>query len=434
MYSIENHVWPDIDKFPVRARSLASAIGRKLCDQAIWDGRAGTCHWVGATVLDLNTVPPKSVQRALGGDLYNGSAGIALFLSRLSEVEPDARFVETARGAISHALIWGESAKNYHPLGAHSGTMGLVYVWSRMTNATRAWLARDSASALIEQAKTSLTDPANPVLLDFLSGAAGAISILLAIHRENPNAALLELAKRLGEEICARADWQDEFCTWDPADTSGFKSLPLTGLSHGASGMAFSLLKLFAATGETDFLTTARGAYAYEDTLFEPASKNWLDVRFVDTITDARARHKAIIAWCHGAPGILLSRLTALQIDSDQSERHAEWARIALETTVKALRTVSETSSYDVTPCHGISGLAACVDIAGRVLGEERYCDMARATMMRAMSRHEQSLTFPSGMSDGAYTPSLMLGDAGFGHILLELTGSRDSESILTLS
>ena len=117
-----------------------------------------------------------------------------------------------------------------------------------------------------------------------------------------------ELAVTLGEELCQTATWAGTSCTWDPevASGAGTASAPLTGMSHGASGIAVALLELYSETRREEFLDTARGALAYEEALFDPVVGNWPDLRGVDEPGSPPRPISYGRAWCHGAPGIAL--------------------------------------------------------------------------------------------------------------------------------
>src|SRR5947209_15706424 len=93
-----------------------------------------------------------------------------------------------------------------------------------------------------------------------------------------------ELEGTLGKQLCQTATWEGTSCTWDPevASGAGTASAPLTGMSHGASGIAVALLELYSETRREEFLDTARGALAYEEALFDPVVGNWPDLRGVD--------------------------------------------------------------------------------------------------------------------------------------------------------
>ena len=76
----------------------------------------------------------------------------------------------------------------------------------------------------------------------------------------------------------------------------------LTGLSHGAAGMAAALARLAQASGHQSFAEAARRAVADERSVFVNVRGKWPDFR------STSEPNAFILSWCHGSPGILLSR------------------------------------------------------------------------------------------------------------------------------
>ena len=98
----------------------------------------------------------------------------------------------------------------------------------------------------------------------------------------------------------------------ESAREQGQGSLFLTGLAHGAAGIGLALLELHKATGRADFLEAGLGAFAYEDSLFDPRQGNWPDLRGFDAVPDATKAATYPLAWCHGAPGYRLGKTPGL--------------------------------------------------------------------------------------------------------------------------
>ena len=78
----------------------AAAIGRELVDDAIWhDGR---CNWIAAR---RDTAQPWSAEyRALEPNIYDGTAGVGLFLAHLYSVTGDDELRRTAAGALTQSI------------------------------------------------------------------------------------------------------------------------------------------------------------------------------------------------------------------------------------------------------------------------------------------------------------------------------------------
>jgi lantibiotic modifying enzyme len=192
-------------------------------------------------------------------------------------------------------------------------------------------------------------------------------------------------------------------------------------------------MQLFEMTGEREFLAAARGAYAYEDTLFIEEIGEWLDVRSAESRTQALAAQSAPSAWCHGGGGIGLSRAEAARIDRERSEEYCTSVRIAAASTRKALEHALETPRSDATLCHGIAGHMEILNILQRRGYGEELGRMALVAANRLAALCDDGHDWPSGRPGGEPDQSLMIGDAGIGHALLRLCDDRILSPVLLI-
>ena len=73
-------------------------------------------------------------------------------------------------------------------------------------------------------------------------------------------------------------------------------------------------------------------AFRYENYFFNKENNNWPDFRSRDNVITTKTNEMSYSsAWCHGAPGIGISRLMAYQITNDK--RHIQDFNAALYTT-----------------------------------------------------------------------------------------------------
>ena len=194
------------------------------------------------------------------------------------------------------------------------------------------------------------------------------------------------------------------------------------------AGMGLALFELYSATRRPDFLEIGRGAFAFEDALFDPVNGNWPDLRRnIERPNFARS-------WCHGAPGIALARLRAGMLDDERREEYYASARIAIATTLGAIEENLETAWSDATLCHGLAGLGEIVWLAGKMLNDTAYCDRALDLGRILINRHSDSEVWPSGVPSRGPNPSLMLGIAGIGYWLLRLHAPERVPSILLMN
>jgi lantibiotic biosynthesis protein len=404
----------------------AQRIGREHVRSACWSDDRRRCNWVGRSSQELTQVgaPIVPTVAALGTDLYGGSSGVALFLAQLAAIAGDRDAKDAATAAAANALRNAERLPAGHamPLSFHGGLLGVAFAAHRVGTMTGATDLADRADAVLERVAT---EASSSHLFDVIGGHAGAIPALLALGRSLDRPALIDLAIGLGDELLAAAERRGEVWTWHPDRVAGpsVSGVLLTGLAHGASGLGLALLELHDATGRPEFLQAGRGAFAYEDTLYDPAKANWPDLRgpAPGAAPSAPAAPAFAMAWCHGAPGIALARARAAVLDRERHDAHAAVARTAMATTLTAWDRMREHPRTDATLCHGLAGLAEIVFAAGRWLDDPELTAAAAARARLLIDRHSAAEDWPSGLTSTGPNPSLMLGTAGIGLHFLRL-------------
>jgi hypothetical protein len=415
----------------------AVVIGRVLCRTAYWDDAGRLCNWMGRSpeeVTGSGAILPTAL--ALGPELYGGSAGIALFLAQLYALTGDADCRRTAAGAIARSLrhVHDRPGSLPAPLSLFVGRLGVSYAAHRVAALTGEAELQAQAAPLLDRLDQEIDRPHR---LDVIGGNAGAIPALLAMSRDSADPLERDrhraLAIALGEQLCRKAIRQGTVWSWDAEGASGpgTTTTPLTGMSHGAAGIAVALLELHAETGRSEFLKVARGAFAYEDSLFDSKVGNWPDLRDTEEPGTPPRPPSYGRAWCHGAPGIALARLRAVTLDPEHAESHLVMARAAIVTTLAAIDENLPRPGHDASLCHGLAGLLETVLHAGRLLADRVCLDAAAAVARVLIDRHGRSCDYPSGLTSGSVNPSLMLGLAGTGYAFLRLHAAEQVPSIL---
>src|SRR6185503_17437374 len=189
---------------------------------------------------------------------------------------------------------------------------GLIYC---LTHAASLW----SEPVLLDQAEQSIGFLNESIEedrhFDILAGAAGYLCVLESFYRSRPSPAALEGITRCADHLVRNAEQMTRGKAWPLF--GGMASAPLTGFSHGASGISYSLLMAFARTGDERYRETALDAIEYERSQFVSSEGNWRDLRTLPNTADIDDRF--MVAWCHGAPGIGLARMHAMPfIDEPQ--------------------------------------------------------------------------------------------------------------------
>lgn len=392
---------------PAMLVRVAASIGDRLHEMAFRD--AGGVSWVGIELRgDHWTLQP------VGSDLYSGTAGIALFLAYLGCITGEARHTELALELAAQAsqdLARDSTDAGFAHIGAFSGWSGWMYTLVHLAHLSgdRSHLA--TAHAIRTRVAAKIDGDQD---LDVISGAAGLLAALAALHAADPAPAIVGDIVLCADHLVARAMPAKGGMAWKtPMPTKA----PLTGFSHGASGIAWALLKAAALTGERRYVEVAQAAMAYERAVFLPELGNWPDYREPPSGT-------AATMWCHGAPGIGLARLYALD-NLDDAMLRAD-LECALETTR------SGGFGHNHCLCHGDLGNVQLLHDAGRILGradlEERAVRIGDRTARTILQAGPVCGT-PAGIE----VPGLMCGIAGIGLGLLRLAHPDRVPSVLTL-
>ncbi len=397
---------PSEEAIRSRALELARAVGERLASLALRDGD-GHAAWMGfvfaGTRWELAPLPD---------DLYAGTPGVALFLAHLARATGDDRFSDLARFDLEP-----DRAARIGPVGAFNGLGGLVHAFAHLAALRRddALLARASQIAALALQRLDADED-----LDVIGGAAGLLAALESLHAIDPERRWERGMRACGERLAARARPLREGTGWI---TRVGGPEPATGFSHGASGIAWALLRLHRRDGDPRWVELARAGMRFERTLFDARAGNWLDPGSRRTNPTASSDDgTTMTAWCYGAPGIGLSRIEALAHDPSGDARHD--LGLAYAATKKS------GFGRNHCLCHGAVGNLEILSRTAAALGEgASEIRRIAASVLASLERDG----FLCGMPMGVESPSLMNGLAGIGLGLLRIARPESVPSVLTL-
>ncbi|MGH7153333.1 MAG: lanthionine synthetase LanC family protein, partial [Acetobacteraceae bacterium] len=230
----------------------------------------------------------------------------------------------------------------------------------------------------------------------------------LWLRRHLGDDSLLEWAIRLGEALIATGK-RDRTggLSWRGRDRPGLRAL--TGYSHGTAGAGIALLELGAAVRDEAFKEAGLGAFAYERRWYSAAQANWPDFRRSGAGRSKIAQQFST-ALCHGAPGIALSRLRAMQLapfPEIASELHA-----ALGTTSRATVAMLYAPGTSFCLCHGLAGNADVLNLCA---------NGAVPSLVWRVAAHCRRTSGVERAPSPNAAPGLMLGRSGIGLFYLRL-------------
>lgn len=407
-----------------RERLIAAA--RKVGDrlEVLAQRDEDTAMWAGVTLVNERswTLLP------IGSDLYDGTAGIALFLAYLGSITGEQRYTQLARAALiatrrRQEVLLAEP-KLIGNLGGFSFWGGMVYTLAHLGKLWNEPELFEEAELLVSRLPDLIEDDEH---LDVLEGASGCIGALLALYKCTASENALAIAIRCADRLVARAEPMSGGVAWKTNNAEAQK--PLAGFSHGVAGITWALMEIFAVTGDVRYRQTALDGIVYERTLFIPEAGNWQDIRDLkEEEWDDPAKQRFMVAWCHGAVGVGLARLRALShVDAaDAADIRAE-IRVALKTTLE------RGFGLNHCLCHGDLGNLELLFQASQVLDDS---DLARQTYQTATSILDSidKHGFLCGVPMGVETPGMMTGLAGIGFGLLRLAEPARVPSVLIMA
>lgn len=385
---------------------------------------------------DPRSTPKHPTLRALGAPLYDGAAGVGLFLGEASALAKEPEWGELAVDAISYATNVSREALEKDPrpqaarLGVYTGPLGVAWAAIHIGRKLGSERLLEEGHGLVE---TILDDGAEgPLFQDVMSGSAGAIPVLLHLDELGTKGAR-DLARACAEKLSEEAIPQGEALAWvDPLNPPWHR--PLTGFSHGSTGIAWSLAIAHVAFGDARYLESAEGGFAYDRQVFDAEEGNWPDMRNAPSMDGA---YRFMRMWCHGAPGIAMARAHASVMLRDATLR--EEAEIGIETTRRAVEEMDLDGGWNFQLCHGLGGNAETLALTEAILDVPDAGATTRRVLRAAVARYGKSaredwesrfVDWPTGLA-GAREVSLMRGYAGIGHALLRAVAREDVAPVL---
>jgi hypothetical protein len=407
----------------------ASRIGRRLVNQALWNG--SVCTWQIMTPDKSHPQQKRAISALASGTLYQGTAGIALFLAELYKLTREDETKRAAEGAIRHAMA---EARSLPPVsfGFHTGRVGIAYAAARIaTIFDKPEYLKEASHLLQPLAGNEHHDQG----IDVIAGAAGAIPALIQLSEVCNHDLLMSMAMKLGDHLVQIARKEPYGWSWTTLTPSSVRNL--TGLAHGAAGIGYALLELYRTTGSDQYLYAAEQAFLYERQFYNAEVSNWPDFRHTELgeylFNGQIDELKAIViagklppyvtrymsGWCHGAPGIGLTRTRAFEILYHQAYKDEAQAAI------KATETSLNERGSNFSLCHGLAGNCELLLYAADIFDDAKLRSRAEACGLLGWETIEKAgKSWPCGTVGGVSDPSLMLGEAGIGYFYLRLFSS----------
>ena len=345
-------------------RVIAEQVGKILLNEAIWSEDRKNIGWI--SIIMAGYRERGYFIHPMGLYLYDGLAGIAVFMQRLAGETGKECYREITdllvQKLFAHTCDYSKDAlAGEKPTGAFSGEASIAFaymlLYSMEQNPEFLYYIRlqcETMSRAFEKDRH----------YDIIGGNAGAVLVLLAAYELTGEEQYKVWAGKAGDCLKRAATSYEWGLGWVNPITKN----ALTGFSHGASGVMFALAKLGYITGEKDYLDVAYKAFLFEEHYFDQKIQDWTDLRFeeekedksVDKFTQCN-KFQGIephnMAWCHGWGGIVMTRiLTKKYVNGKFRQQLEQTVKGVMRYHGKGFLQDSKKNSFCL--CHGKCGNA----------------------------------------------------------------------------
>ncbi len=410
----------------------AERIGQQLLSRAKKDNNG--VYWETIT-MDNNRQHVWEVSESI----YGGCAGIALFFMELYKHTGNKLYYTTAEEALNR-LVHVAANELPQSFAFFTGRIGVSGVLLKMYELSKNQKHLDAALEIARPCNTVLTE--NYQIDDLINGQSGILLALLHLHSYKPEKWIKDYIQQFAQHLVNRANTGKKGLYWDKT----FQQIQgLCGFSHGAAGLGFVFIELGKYFNDSNCFDLARLAFQYESQYYMPQWSNWQDLRksFYDPedLVTAKKDYLAknfraltvggdMSAWCHGAAGIALSRISAIEWLGEKA--YAADLKHALEKVTRTdVKAATPQSSY--TLCHGIGGNMDAFIEASLFFNDKKYLKTAKHMGLKAIEQQVDFGFYYSGFGTGGdkEDTSLFMGIAGVGYFMLRLLDPIKTPSVL---
>lgn len=318
-------------------------------------------YWVGPELVgDITTGNYFYKNVNFPNSYYVGNIGILKGLLLLGDLKKYSKFIDKLVNDIEFDIKQIlESDSRYFNIGAYNGLAQYLrfYVLLYESKLITLKYLQKSTKKILEILKTSIP---HDTKLDILDGTAGVALVLIKLYSMDVEQSLKEEIKNL-LRLCRKhlkesLVYKNNECYF-PFEQD--KARFFTGFAHGTSGIVFSLCKISKLLKYNDDKVIEK-ILETERKYYDPDKKIWYK--------DNQKRDYAW-GWCHGIPGILLSRIGLMEngyMDDKLNDEISNLYELSLEYSFGS----------NLTLCHGdIGNIIICKYVEKKMSIEDNRLD-----------------------------------------------------------
>ncbi len=327
--------------------SIAESIGEKLLKEAVYSKDKSSINWFSISLV--NSEDGTVNIQSCGNYLYDGLAGILIYMHMLSMYSERKKYVYVCKMLEKQLFLYTENiCKDFKKVqsknsGIYNGEGSIVYAYLILF-----WMSKKSE--YIEYAEKHMQIviklAKSDKKYDLLDGIAGAIVALCYLYQATDKKMYLTEAEEVAKRLMLNATIIDDGIGWKQIEGE----TPLLGMAHGNAGILMAFSQLYKLTNKKNYYSAIIKALRYERSNYNCEIGDWIDFRATDKKINFRKQNSA--AWCHGAGGILLSRLTLSKLDIEPEER--EELNKEIERAYSCIK--KNKLRKELCLCHGVCG------------------------------------------------------------------------------
>lgn len=387
--SFENHQEIYLDS---ERREIVDKIANLCCERALqYKNEIGFIGMTGFGDNYFKIFPA-------GNYLYNGNAGIAIFLFELGRQLKNDHYIEFGKKALNsvkYDLCKKIESGKVYSYGAFDGLFGEVYLLIYAVN--KKGIKLDEVKEIFTNTIDLISNHLDEIKrIDMIAGLAGVLGVILTINQLEDFAekeACVQVAKRIVNKLlsCAKEN-EDGTLTWTENEDIGY--------AHGNAGVMTQLGRYYDLTKEFRVIPYIQKALQFERIhKYNETNETW-KIR-------ENSRYNS---WCNGIAGLLLCKMELLKVLKDDCNLKRE-----MNTIIEQLKKIGFGDNGSI--CHGDIGNISIIQYAAESLHNEtlyQQCEAFKDAFRKSYVLDNWS------MFEGIEDWGLMTGVAGIGLGLLE--------------
>ncbi|MGE6964332.1 type 2 lanthipeptide synthetase LanM [Bacillus thuringiensis] len=276
--------------------------------------------------------------QAMNDTLYDGISGMAVMYLFLWHVTKEQKYLQISESIMEDLMRRFKFNQLHLPgqsIGAFSGITSILYASLHFYLYTQNQKYLTFSYEMIKNIPSILQKDHH---YDIIGGTAGILLVVIKFYELTNDNNVLNIAKLCGDYLIKEAT----HISPNKVGWKGKSKKILTGFSHGNAGIVFALQRLYTYEKDNEIVNMIEKAMSFEN--HSKVNQFWNDLRETNTQIDS-------MTWCHGSPGIILSRLEL------QKSSHSILAHQAQQDITDALSNVLHHGFLkDNCLCHGKLG------------------------------------------------------------------------------